>query len=105
MDKFSQFNINGDNTMNFGSPARKLDKRLKEQLKQKIYSGSSVNIASVLGDGEAFNFANEIKSYLSEQGYKIDGVDQVIYSEPVKGQIIYPPEEGDSKYRIVIGSK
>lgn len=91
--------------MNFGSQPRELNAQLKEQLKQIIDVSFSVNITSVLGDGEAYSFASQIKSYLESQGYKVDGISQAIFSGPVSGQIIEPPKEGDKTYRIIIGNK
>jgi hypothetical protein len=60
-------------------------------------------ITAVMGDQEAFQFAEQIKEYLSSQGWKVDGVDQAVYSKPVVGQIIKPRSDG--KVEIIIGGK
>ena len=105
MNNYTQNNQHGDNTMNFGSQPRELDINLKEQLDKLITVGSMVNITSVLGDGEAYNFASQIKLYLEEKGYKVNGVNQSVFSGPVSGQIIEPPKDGDRTFKLIIGNK
>jgi hypothetical protein len=62
--------------------------------------GKTITISSVMGDGEAFSFATQIKNYLSQLGYIVIGVDQGVYSEPIVGQVFNP-----EKLEIIIGSQ
>lgn len=90
--------------MNFGPQPRELNIQLENQLRQLIPANSQVSVTSVLGDGEAYNFASKIKTYLESQGYSVDGVSQAIYSQPVKGQNVELPKDGDATYKIIIGA-
>lgn len=90
--------------MNFGPQPRHLDEYLKSGLDSYINSGSKVIVTSVMGDGEAFNFANQVKLYLQSKGFDVDGVNQAIFSMPIRGQIIEPPKDGDSTFKIIIGN-
>ena len=105
MNTFNQNNQHGDNIMNIGSQPRELNIELQNQIKEVIKIDSVVNVTSVLGDGEAYNFANQIKSYLKEQGYEVNGVNQSVFSNPISGQIIEPPKDNNNTYRIIIGNK
>lgn len=80
---------------------RKMDDGLKAQLAQLLPDTSrAVTIKSVLGDSEAFSFATQIKEYLVHQGYKINGVNQVVFSSVV------PPKAFDPEtLTITIGSR
>ena len=55
-----------------------------------------------MGDGKAFQFANEIKQFLQMDGYNVSGVDQSVFSKPVIGQFINPKEDG---FEVVIGTQ
>ena len=105
MNTFNQNNQNGNNIMNFGTQPRELDSSLEAQLKQLIPTGSSVDLTSVLGDGEAYNFASQIKKYLENNGYKVNGVNQAVYSQPISGQIIENPQDSNDSFKIIIGNK
>ena len=104
MNTFNQHNKSGDNYMNFGPQPRELNTQVETQLKQLIPANSKVSVTSVLGDGEAYNFASKIKIYLENQGYIVDGVNQALYSQTVKGQNIELPKDGDATYKLIIGS-
>lgn len=75
----------GDRVLNTET-ARGLEEALKAQ------KFTSIDVTSVLGDGESFQFASQIKAYLESKGYKVDGVSQVVYSAPLRGQIIQPAD-------------
>ena len=90
--------------MNFGMQPRSMNNSLQEQLLNIITTGSSVDITSVLGDGEAYNFATQIKSFLERKGYKVNGVNQAVYSKPVIGQSIDAPKDGDNTFKLIIGN-
>jgi len=101
----NQNNINGNNNVYLGSQPRKLDSSLEIELKQLIPVGSSVNVTSVLGDGEAYNFASQIKEYLDRNNYKVNGVNQSVYSHQINGQIIEKPKDDNDSFKIIIGNK
>jgi hypothetical protein len=105
MDYYTQNNKSGDNIMNFGPQPRQLDDNLKSQLLKLLPAGSKIDVTSVMGDGEAFNFAQQITDFLSGNNYKVDGVSQAIYSGPVTGQIVESPKNEGEPYQIIIGNK
>lgn len=104
MNAFNQHNQSGNNYMNFGPQPRDLNAQLEDQLKQLIPTNSKVSVTSVLGDGEAYDFASKIKIYLENQGYIVDGVNQALYSQPVRGQNIELPKDNDATYKVIIGT-
>ena len=104
MNNFTQNNWNGDNIMNFGKQPRKLTAIVEEQLKKIITNGAEVDVTSILGDNEAFNFASQIKDFLEKSGYTVKGVNQAVYTKPITGQIIEPPQTQSKIYKIIIGS-
>ncbi len=101
---YTQNNNFGPNIMNFGSQPRELNSTLESQLKEMIPSGSSVDVTSVLGDGEAYNFASQIMNYLKKVGYKVDGVNQALFSGPVSGQNIEKPQNSSDSFKVIIGN-
>ena len=103
MNTFNQNNQYGNNTVNIGPQPRSLNSEKENELKQIIPAGSAVVVESALGDGEAYSFASEIKSYLESQGYHVSGVIQVIKTEPIKGQAVMLPKDGNPAY-VIIGS-
>ena len=71
--------------VNIGPQDRKLTPQLADQLISHIKDSSieEITITAVLGDQEAFQFANIIKRFLEDNGYSVDGVNQAVYSQPV----------------------
>ena len=56
-----------------------------------------------MGDQEAYQFAEEIKEYLENEGYTFNKeVHQTIFVPPIKGQKIRFKEDGSIE--IIIGS-
>jgi len=91
-------------TVNFGPTARAMSPQLGAQLKQQVPTDANVKIVAVLGDGEAFGFANQILAWMKGNGYaSVDGVDQAVYTAPVSGQNIN--KIGDNQYELIIGSR
>lgn len=91
-------------TVNFGPTARMMNHQLGSQIQQHIPTSSKVNVVAVLGDGEAFGFANQILSWLKTNGYpNAVGVDQAVYAQPVMGQNINKIKEGE--FELIIGSR
>lgn len=91
-------------TVNFGPTARAMNAQMGAQLKQQVPTSAAVKVVAVLGDSEAFGFANQILTWMKVNGYtKVDGVDQAVYSSPVSGQNIN--KIADDHYELVIGSR
>jgi len=111
-DKKSIVNITSHNqsggitahTVNLGPQDRVLSDNAASQLDTELskHPGKKISVTSVLGDPEAFKFATQIMVYLKEQGYDVDGVNQAVYTAPVRGQHIRPT---DDKVDIIIGAK
>ena len=91
-------------TVNFGPQARQMNSQLGDQLKQHIPNSATIRVVAVLGDGEAFGFANQVLQWLKSNGYsKAEGVDQAVYTQPVMGQNIN--KKSDSEFELVIGTR
>lgn len=91
-------------TVNFGPQARQMNDQLGSQLKQNVPTSVAVRVIAVLGDGEAFGFANQVLQWLKANGYsKAEGVDQAVYTQPVMGQSIN--KKSDSEYELIIGTR
>jgi len=90
-------------TVNLGPTARQMNDQLGEQLKQHVPLDKKVTVVSILGDGEAFGFANQILQWMKSNGYRnVNGVDQAVYTQPVLGQNINARDDG---IEIIIGTK
>ena len=91
-------------TVNFGPAARQMNQQLGQQLQQHVPRTAKVTVTAVLGDGEAFGFANQVLQWLRANGYdNTDGVNQAVYAQPMTGQIIEQPSE--NHYNLIIGSR
>lgn len=84
-----------------GQAGRHLDDRWRRQLREALPRDKKINVIAVLGDGEAFQFANEVMQYLKTEGYDAGGVNQAVFSGPVTGQQI---REVKGEFEIVIGT-
>ena len=90
-------------TVNFGPTARSMNDELGAQLRDRSPNSARVTVVAVLGDGEAFGFANQILSWLKSNGYeRAEGVDQAVYSQPTIGQSIN--KRSDNEYELIIGT-
>ncbi len=85
---------------------RKLSTGAAQQLKNylKGVNFKSIEVNAVMGDGEAFRFASQIKNFLTSEGFDIKGVNQVMYLAPPQGQIIEPPNN-EGLVKVIIGSR
>ncbi len=91
-------------TVNFGTQARQMNDQLGGQILTMIPKTASVRVVAVLGDGEAFGFANQILQWLKSNGYSnSEGVDQAVYSNPVMGQNLN--KKSDTEYELIIGTR
>lgn len=77
-------------------------KQLEDYLKSISYK--SVEVNAVMGDGEAFRFASQIKNFLTSGGIDVKGVNQVMYAAPVQGQVIEPPND-TGVVKVIIGNR
>ena len=91
------------NQVNIGSMPRTLDINTERQLLSFLNSKNErIDINSVMGDAESFQFANQINDFLKSQGFtKVDGVSQSVFSKPVVGQFMNRDSAG---VQILIGS-
>lgn len=76
--------------------------QLKKYLANKTFS--KIDVVAVMGDGEAFRLASQVKNFLVSQGYSVEGVGQAVFSAPVQGQIIEPPNS-QGVIKIIIGNQ
>jgi len=77
--------------VNVGQQPRKVDAGLIRKLQQMLPDkAKTVTVTAVMGDGEAFNFATQIKDVLMKQGYDVNGVNQAVFSAPIMGQQFNP---------------
>ena len=91
-------------SVNFGPTARSMNENLGNQLKQQIPASASVRVVSVLGDGEAFGFANQVLTWMKGNGYSnVEGVDQAVYTQSVVAQNIN--KKSDDEFEIIIGTR
>lgn len=106
----NQFNVTSFNQqggitagqVNIGHPPRDLDANMCAELLKHLPKDKTVVVSSVMGDGEAFQFATRIKNFLTGKGFSVDGVNQAIYSQPVQGQHVnLLPDHTD----IIIGNR
>ncbi len=89
--------------VNISSNDRHLDDHAKEQL-AKLSQDENIIVIAIMGDPEAFQLANEVLSYLKESGFNANGVDHVMYAEPIVGQLINKRQD-NGKMEIIIGKK
>jgi len=91
------------NQVNIGSIPRNLDLNTQRQLLSFLNSKNErIDINSVMGDAESFQFANQINDFLKAQGFtKVDGVSQSVFTKPVVGQFMNRDSSG---VKILIGS-
>ena len=91
-------------TVNFGPTARSMNEQLGEQIKKNIPTSAKIKVTAVLGDGEAYGFANQVFEWLKGNGYsKAEGVDQAVYSQPVMGQNIN--KKSENEFELIIGTR
>lgn len=72
------------------SPERTLDPRLKQSLVTNLKSLAplDVDITCVLGDTEGFSLASELKGVFEQAGWKVNGVNQAVFTAPVKHLVL-----------------
>ena len=81
----------GDNVVNLGVPARHLNAQLEQQLVEeikKLPEKTPIQVMAIMGDSDAWNFANEIVSYLNSQGYAVQPPSTGIFGPNQTGSFI-----------------
>jgi hypothetical protein len=77
--------------VSIGSQPRNLDAGFQNQLLHFLpEKDKQVTVTCVMGDGEAFRFATQIREFLVGQGYIVAGVKRAVFLAPVEGEIIDP---------------
>ena len=89
-------------TVNIGATPRQLNAASAQQLLQGLPRDKPVTVVAVMGDQEAFSFASQILNHLRANGYTVSGVDQAVYSQPMRGQFINPTATG---FEVVVGGR
>jgi hypothetical protein len=92
-------------TVNIGTPpARQMTQQMEAQLRQLVPTSNKVTVTAVMGDGEAFAFAQEITSWLRANGWaQVEGVNQAVFSQPVFNQSVDNSKPGE--IGIIIGTR
>lgn len=74
-------------TVNVGARPRMLNAAAQQQLTARVPKSVPVKVHAVLGDGEAYQLAQQIVAFLTDGGYTIvpGGIDQVVLAEPRPG--------------------
>lgn len=49
------------------------------------YTNGTVILTSILGNAETFQFATKLKEVFESAGWKVDGVNQSVFSKPIDG--------------------
>ena len=87
---------------------RSLDSKLQNQtisiINQHRKAIKMIEVVSVMGDQEAFSFANQLLSFIKSSNIEIptDGVTQALFNSPVRGQSVQI--EG-STLKFIIGTQ
>lgn len=90
-------------TVNFGPQQRQMNSDIETQLKENISTSAGIEVITVMGDGEAFQFANQITQWLKSNGYKnVNGVTQSVFQSPQNGQKLI--KESDNDFKLIIGN-
>jgi hypothetical protein len=91
-------------TVNIGPQPRHMNAQLEAGLRQNVPTSVLVRVVAVMGDGEAFAFAQEIHAWLKANGWpRVEGVDQAVYSQPQFNQSIDTSKQGEIS--LIIGTR
>jgi len=70
------------------------DQKFQElQAELSKHSGEKIEITCILGDTEGMALASRLKSLFQSSGWEVDGVNQSVYTQPIKGIIIMLKDE------------
>lgn len=72
----------------------------------KMIKAKRIIITSVgLSMGENYIFANEIKSKLESDGWKVEGINQAIYSQPIIGVVLDLKLDSNGYANLIVGTQ
>lgn len=89
-------------TVNIGAQPRSITPDFERELTRITQGYKKFTVTCVLGDGEAFQFANAVMASLKARGLNVEGVNQAVYTVPVLGQQMRP--DGETLH-LIIGTK
>ena len=111
-DENNIFNVSSTNQsggitagqVNIGTQPRVLTDQNRAQILSIVEArnGAPISVTAVLGDGEAFQYAEQIKAFLESKGHQVKGVNQAVYTGPMMGQSV---NEEIDKVDFVIGTR
>lgn len=92
----------GEVIINTGPQPRYLDELFIKELDKLLPSDKEkeIKIFSVLGDAESFQFASEIMNHLESEGWKVDGINQAVFSKPITGVQVTHESDGGATIRV-----
>lgn len=110
-DQGPVYNVNSINqqggitagNVNIGSQQRTVTPANRDQLRQHVPKDKKVTVVAVMGDAEAFNYAQQIFEVLKQDGYNVSGVDQALHNPPIMGQVISP--KGNDSIEVIVGTR
>jgi len=67
----------------------------------KAYPNGQIKLTTILGDQESFQFTSQVKEVFEAAGWKVDGINQAVFTNPISGVIIKVNSE---KYPIRVNN-
>lgn len=89
--------------VNIGLPPRRLAETQKQDLRGKLPRSKRIRVMAVMGDEEAFIFAQQIRDFLAQDGYDVSGIDRAMFDRPVVGHGIRPRDDGTLE--VIVGAR
>ena len=87
--------------VNFAPPRRQLNEGVKKQLDELFTDpNEKIKISAQMSDGEANDYAEEIKEYLVGKGFQIKEVAQFMQSPPILGQALTSDRDGTRHLKV-----
>ncbi len=76
---------------------RSLTPEIADKLRELLtpYRGSTVKITALLGDSEGFGYAVQFQKVFATAGWKVDGIDQAVYTAPLAGLLLRIRDENN----------
>lgn len=62
-----------------------------------------IDVTAVMGDGEAFRFATQIKNFLESEGHTVHGISQALFKSSVEGAVVELPNAA-GVIRVIVGN-
>ena len=88
------------------SPERVIEPKLKTALisNLKAIPALGVEITCVLGDTEGFSFASQLKEIFEKAGWEVEGVNQSVFTKPIKHLVLSFGKEPSSELQRTFAS-